>query len=336
MMQKTLLVAAAVAAVASAADHPVRERLEAMFYDHLQKYDLEFESGKEFLHHLESFIDNVQFIEDHNSNEQKTFTMGLNQYSHLSHSEFLKYMQLSTSAPSLRRESPFVHGEPSNMVGVPDEVNWVTSGAVTPVKNQGQCGSCWSFSTTGSMEGAYYVKNGKLPSKTGFSEQNLVSCDKTDHACNGGWMDNAFKWIKSNGGIATEEDYPYTSGAGSVPACDSSVSTVSGSAPSSFTDVQAGSVSAMMSAVAQQPVSIAIQADQRSFQHYTSGVLTDGCGQQLDHGVLAAGYGTENGVDYWLVKNSWGPTWGDAGYIKIERSDANLCGVLSSASYPNM
>ena len=109
-----------------------------------------------------------------------------------------------------------------------------------------------------------------------------------------------------------------------------------GSAPSSYTDVQAGSVSAMMTAVAKQPVSIAIQADQRDFQHYSGGVLSSGCGQQLDHGVLNVGYGTENGQDYWLVKNSWGATWGDAGYIKILKDDSNLCGVLSAASYPNM
>ena len=126
------------------------------------------------------------------------------------------------------------------------------------------------------------------------------------------------------------------SGNGQVPACDTSKKMVSGSACSSFTDVQPGSVSAMMSAVAQQPVSIAIQADQPSFQHYSSGVLTSGCGQQLDHGVLAVGYGTSSGVDYWKVKNSWGPEWGDEGYILIERSSANLCGVLSAASYPVM
>ena len=132
----------------------------------------------------------------------------------------------------------------------PESVDWRSKNVVTPVKNQGQCGSCWSFSTTGGLEGAYYIKNKKLVS---FSEQELVSCDKTDNACNGGWMDSAFSWISSNGGLPTEEDYPYVSGNGQVPACDTSKKMVSGSACSSFTDVQPGSVSAMMSAVAQQP-----------------------------------------------------------------------------------
>jgi C1A family cysteine protease len=148
-------------------------------------------------------------------------------------------------------------------------------------------------------------------------------------------MDTAFEWIMSNGGITTEEQWPYTSSQGAVPACSSmSVTNVPGSTPSTYSDVQPNSVSAMMSAVAQQPVSIAIEANSQSFQYYTSGVLSTDCGQQLDHGVLAVGYGSENGQDYWLVKNSWGSSWGDNGYVKILRSSANVCGVLSAPSYP--
>lgn len=297
----------------------------------MQKYDLDFNDGKEFIQRLETFAENLKIIEEHNSHEKKTFTMGLNQFSHMTNEEWKKVMKFSTKPPSLRSNAK-VHGEPSSKPA--DEVDWTTKGAVTPVKNQGQCGSCWSFSTTGGLEGAYAIKNGKLQS---FSEQILVSCDNLDNGCNGGWMDNAFKWANSNGGLATEDSYPYVSGTGTVPACDATLEkeTVSGSAPSTYTDVQQGSVSALMSAVAQQPVSVAIQADQRSFQHYQSGVLTSGCGQQLDHGVLAVGYGTSSdGIDYWKVKNSWGPSWGDEGYILIERSDANLCGILNAASYP--
>lgn len=171
-----------------------------------------------------------------------------------------------------------------------------------------------------------------------FSEQELVSCDTTDAGCNGGWMDDAFTYVKSNGGITTESQYPYTSGTtGSSGTCSKSGYTlVANAAPSSYSDVTVNSVSALMSAVAQQPVSIAIQANQVAFQSYTSGVLTGKCGTSLDHGVLAVGYGTLNGVDYWKVKNSWGTTWGEAGYILIERSDDNLCGVLSAPSYPTL
>jgi len=298
----------------------------------MQKYELKFENGKEFIKRLEIFIQMVEKIEAHNADKTQTFEMGLNQFSHMTVSEWRDAVRLSTRPPSLRRDpAAKIHGEPVH--ASPASVDWVSAGAVTPVKNQGQCGSCWSFSATGGMEGAYFLAGNPL---TSFSEQELVSCDSSDSGCNGGWMDAAFSWIKANGGISTEAQYPYTSGNGVTGSCKGTGSSVSKSAPSGFVDVQVNSVSALMDAVAQQPVSIAIQADQSSFQSYKSGVLTKGCGQQLDHGVLAVGYGTLNGVDYWKVKNSWGPTWGDAGYILIERSSANLCGVLSAASYPTM
>ena len=297
----------------------------------MQKYNLNFADGKEFVHRLEIFSQMVKTIEEHNASGQ-SWQMGLNQFSHLTASEWRDAVRLSTRPPQLRRSpAAKIHGEPT--VANPASVNWVTAGAVTPVKNQGQCGSCWSFSTTGSMEGAYFLKQGNLVS---FSEQELVSCDTTDQGCNGGWMDSAFDFIKSNGGITTEASYPYTSGAGVTGSCKGTGNSVVNSAPTGFTDVQAGSVSALESAVAQQPVSIAIEADQASFQSYKSGVLTAKCGQNLDHGVLAVGYGTLNGVDYWQVKNSWGASWGLNGYILIAKSSANLCGVLSAASYPNM
>jgi C1A family cysteine protease len=331
-MKYTALLALLAASAASA--ELSREKVEELFFEHIQKFDVAIKDGTDFVKRLETFIDNLKYIEEHNANEKKTFTMGMGPFTHLSHDEWKKQMNFKLARPNLRSKGEFYHGEPSNMKDTPTSVDWVSKGAVTAVKNQGQCGSCWSFSTTGSMEGAYFIKNGKMPSSTGFSEQNLVSCDTVDSACNGGLMDNAFKWIKTNGGLATEADYPYVSGNGNVPTCNSGIKTVSLSP--SYTDVQEGSVSAMMSAVAKQPVSIAIQANQRAFQHYTGGVLTSGCGQRLDHGVLNTGYGTEDGTDYWNVKNSWGPSWGDKGYIKILRDDSNQCGVLSAASYPNL
>jgi C1A family cysteine protease len=187
------------------------------------------------------------------------------------------------------------------------------------------------------MEGAYQIKSGTLLS---LSEQELVSCDKKDNGCNGGWMDDAFQYVMNNKGLSSEEDYPYTSGnTGKDGTCDTSIqskSDIAAVTPSSFTDVKSGSVSALESAVAKQPVSIAIQANQPAFQFYQEGVLTGKCGQRLDHGVLAVGYGTwTDGTNYWKVKNSWGSSWGMDGYILIEKSDADLCGVLDAASYPN-
>jgi C1A family cysteine protease len=232
-----------------------------------------------------------------------------------------------------------------NLPKAADAIDWTTKGAVTGVKDQGQCGSCWSFSTTGALEGAYFLKYGTLES---FSEQNFVDCDNfknggRDMGCNGGLMDNAFNWAAKNGGVCTEKDYPYTSGA-TRKAGDCKQSTcdkVANVAPKSHTDVPTNSDDAMMSALTQQPVSIAIQADQKDFQLYKSGVFTGECGTQLDHGVLAVGYGTESGTDFYKVKNSWGTTWGDKGYILLGRGSeynkgAGQCGMLMSASFPNL
>ncbi len=223
-------------------------------------------------------------------------------------------------------------------------VDWVTAGAVTPVKDQGQCGSCWSFSTTGALEGAYYTTYGTLPS---FSEQQLVDCDNRQHGgkdmgCNGGLMDNAFTWIKKNGGLCTEVSYPYVSGTTKTAGtCQTTCSAVKNSAVVSYTDVPTKSDSAMMQALTLQPVSVAIEADQKAFQLYKSGVFTGECGTNLDHGVLVVGYGTMSGTDYYRIKNSWGTTWGDAGYIYIGRGSQyndgqGQCGVLLSASYPSL
>ena len=227
---------------------------------------------------------------------------------------------------------------------LPDSVDWVSKGAVTAVKNQGQCGSCWSFSTTGALEGAYSIKNGNLQE---FSEQELVDCDNfknggSDHGCNGGLMDNAFAWIKKNGGLCTENEYPYVSGTTTTSGtCDKSCTNVKGSDIISYTDVSPNSDESMMAALTKQPVSVAIQADQKDFQLYNSGVFTGSCGTQLDHGVLLVGYGSETNEDYYVIKNSWGNTWGDNGYIKIGRgsqyNDGNgQCGVLMQGSYPTV
>ena len=160
--------------------------------------------------------------------------------------------------------------------------------------------------------------------------------------CNGGLIDNAFSWIEKNGGLCTEEDYAYTSGTTKTAGtCDTSCTVVSGSEIISYTDVKANSDNDMMSALAQQPVSIAIQADQKDFQLYNSGVFTGSCGTKLDHGVLVVGYGSLDGEDYYRVKNSWGTTWGDNGYIYLGRGDkfnngSGQCGMLMQASYPTV
>lgn len=212
----------------------------------------------------------------------------------------------------------------------PASIDWVTKGAVTPIKNQGQCGSCWSFSATGAIEGAYAVSSGTLVS---LSEQELVSCDTTDSGCGGGLMDNAFDWVKNNGGLCTEADYPYDSSTGTASTCNKSGCTAKVTV-TGHNDVAADDEDALKAAVAQQPVSVSIEADTSAFQLYESGVFTNsGCGTSLDHGVLIVGYGEEDDTNYWKVKNSWGTTWGEDGYIRLER-DVNMCGISQMASYP--
>merc|ERR1712110_353520 len=215
-------------------------------------------------------------------------------------------------------------------------INWVTKGAVTDVKNQGSCGSCWSFSTTGALEGAHFVATGNLES---YSEEQFVECDYgilKNMGCNGGLMDKAFAYAEKTA-IALETDYPYTSGTGTRGSCDSSKLSNASLKVSTYTDVAKESSTGLQQALMKQPVSVAIEADKMVFQQYTSGVLTgSACGTSLDHGVLAVGWETENGTDYFLVKNSWGPTWGDKGYVKIGiEAGAGVCGIQSGPpSYP--
>jgi hypothetical protein len=305
------------------------EAMEA-FESWRQEYNKDF-SPAEYVTRMKIFDDNHRRIVKHNSGNS-TWKMAHNEFSHLTWEEFRSSMLGFGGKPEVDEDRDVFEYTGQNLQ---DSVDWTTKGAVTKVKNQGQCGSCWAFSTTGGLEGAYFIKNNKLVS---FSEQELVDCDHNgDMGCNGGLMDHAFSWIKSNGGLCSEDDYgPYQAKDGTCK--KGSCTSVSGSAPKKVTDVSHNE-KALMAAVSQQPVSIAIEADQSGFQFYSSGVFTGSCGTNLDHGVLAVGYGTEGGTDYWKVKNSWGTSWGARGYIKMQRGkkqSGGQCGILNSASFPTL
>jgi KDEL-tailed cysteine endopeptidase len=259
--------------------------------------------------------------------------MAVNKFTDLTADEFKTTMVsgYKTSTIGSTTCDPFVPSGKS----VPDSVDWRTLGVVTPVKDQGQCGSCWSFSATGALEGAWAVSKGKLVS---LSEQQLVDCAGIRYGsmgCNGGLMDGAFNYAIDKG-MCSESSYAYTSGdtktGGTCQTCAGVVKV------SKCYDVKTTDQVALKEAVSTRPVSIAIEADTKYFQSYSSGVLTSTtCGTNLDHGVLIVGYGEENGQKYWLVKNSWGDSWGDSGYVKIARSDSSsdggVCGVSMEASF---
>jgi cathepsin L len=290
-----------------------------------------YEADEELMRRL-IWEQNLQHIQKHNLEFDRgvhTYTLGMNQFGDMTFTEF-KAKYLSKMPPSQSEGTTFL---PSSNVGdLPTEVDWRPKGYVTGIKDQKQCGSCWAFSTTGSLEGQHFKKTGTLVS---LSEQNLVDCSGKfgNMGCNGGLMDNAFNYIKANKGVDTEECYPYKA---RDEKCTYKTSCI-GATVTGFVDIPSKNESALQQAVATiGPISVAIDAGHNSFQLYKSGVYSEPrCSQtELDHGVLAVGYGTDNGKDYWLVKNSWGTSWGMKGYIMMSRNKKNQCGIATAASYP--
>jgi len=273
---------------------------------------------------------NVRFVKQHSAEFEaglQTYEVEINKFADMTSEEFRAIYNTYKNGMPRTGAAHRLSGK-----ALPDAVDWRNEGYVTPIKDQGQCGSCWSFSTVVSLEGQHFKANGTLVS---LSEQNLVDCSSAEgnQGCNGGLMDQAFEYIKKNGGIDTEASYPYAAKDGKCKFNKANV----GATLSSWTDVESQSEAALQDAVANVgPVSVAIDASHNGFQLYKSGVYNQlGCSStQLDHGVAAVGYGTEGGKDYWIVKNSWGEVWGMKGYILMSRNKKNQCGIATSASYP--
>jgi len=292
------------------------------------KHQKNYVSQQEHNYRKAVFADNLKKIQKHNAEEAlglHTFTLGVNEFADMTSEEFVAYYNGFKALDQSSQKVVEIEVE-----DLPDSIDWREKGYVTPVKNQASCGSCWAFSATGSMEGAHFKKTGELVS---LSEQMLVDCDHTDNGCNGGLPSNAFEFVIKNGGINTEASYPYE---GRRHTCRFDKDNVAATF-TSFNSVKSKDEDDLKKAVATVgPVSVGIDASHFSFQLYHSGVYHSiFCSQtRLDHGVLVAGYGNEGGHDYWLVKNSWGPHWGEKGYIKMARNRNNSCGIATMANYP--
>lgn len=290
----------------------------------VEKHERVYKDNAEKEMRFKIFQDNIKYIENSKIARNQSYQLSLNKFADMTNEEFLAYYT-GFNMPTRSASTTFKY---DNLADVPLSVNWVEKGAVTGVKNQKHCGSCWAFSAVAAIESINQIKSGKLVS---LSEQQLIDCVSKNHGCSGGWTDYAFEYVKNNG-ITTEENYEYTESDNGVCNTETPVVEII-----NYEDVPKNDEKALQQAVANQPVSVGIDAYGSDFQFYSGGIFTGSCGNSLTHAVTIVGYGSENGMDYWLVKNSWGENWGDAGYMKIQRNagvEGGLCGIAMAASYP--
>ena len=294
------------------------------FKNFILRHGKNYESEEDYFNRFQVFRDNSAYIRLFNS-LQKSWTLGINQFSDLTPQEFkFRYLNYRTHESPDSESSLFYH-DGSNL---PASIDWTQKGAVTPIKNELQCGACWAFSATGAVEGAWQIAGNPLVS---LSEQQLVDCSSSygNFGCNGGLMDNSFKYMIAKG-ITSEQNYPYV---GLTQNCKNQAAAKVVARITGYTDVTANSLNSLMAAVAQQPVSVAVDAT--TWQSYSSGVITGNCPTDLIFAALIVGYDTTTTPNAWKVKNIWGPTWGVAGYLFIEMSAGKgLCGINMEPSFP--
>lgn len=326
------------------------ERFKEWATEH--KIELPSPDEDRFIHMLINWRENDRIIAETNA-QNLSYTLGHNHFSALNREEFRALMNFENNRLLMGDVSEDVDGVTTHLrsgVSIPSSVDWRTKGAVSPIQDQGQAGTCYSFSTAAAVESAMAIKSGVL---TKLSEQQIVDCSTIKNGgpnmgVNGGQISATFDWIGKTNGLCTETAYPYVSGTTKTTGtCQKTCSKVVGSDVQSVFDVPIKSDSAMMTAISQQPVSIAIEADQSSFQLYKSGVFTGSCGTSLDHAVVLVGYGTMSGIEYYILRNSWSTSWGDKGYMYIGKGNdpatgkpynggKGQCGLLMEASYPNV
>nr|XP_004487578.1 senescence-specific cysteine protease SAG39-like isoform X2 [Cicer arietinum] len=300
------------------------EKHELWMKEHGKFYKDVAEKQKRF----EIFKENVEFIESFYDSD---FNLSINQFADQTNEEFKASLNGNKKplGVGIATENEFRY---ENVTDVPATMDWRERGAVTPIKDQYKC-SCWAFATVAATEGIHQITTGKLVS---LSEQELVDCVQgNSQGCNGGYTEDAYEFIAKNGGIASESKYPYKN---ADKKCNIKKGAYSVAKIKGYEKVPKFNEKALLKAVANQPVAVYIDGGQRAFQFYSSGILKGKCGTDLDHTVTIVGYGiSDDGVKYWLLKNSWGTKWGEKGYIKMKRdihSKKGSYGLATNPTYP--
>jgi len=326
-MSMKVLALLAVLAICVAASSNYASEFEAFKVKFARKYESHAEEQKR----LRIFTENMKKAAQLQSvNPLATF--GANEFADMSAAEFkIRHSgeaQFKVMAQRRKQHPVADMFSEEQMKATASSIDWRAKGAVTYVKNQGQCGSCWSFSATGGIEGQWFLAGHTL---VAVSEQELVSCDTTDDGCNGGLMDNAFAWLVSaqGGNIVTESSYPYVSGGGNVPAC--ALPKTVGANIVGHEDLPQSETQMATWMTTSGPISIGVDAT--SWQTYMGGIMTNCISSQVDHGVLAVGFDNTNSPPYWIVKNSWGASWGESGYIRIQKG-TDQCLITSGPCAP--
>ncbi|XP_020089331.1 fruit bromelain-like [Ananas comosus] len=316
----------------SAASHgepsdPMMKRFE----EWMAQYGRVYNDNDEKMRRFQIFKNNVNHIETFNNHSENSYTLGINQFTDKTNNEFIS--QYTGVSLPLNIETELVESfDDVDISAVAQSIDWRDYGAVTSVRNQGSCGSCWAFSAIATVEGIYKIKTGYLVS---LSEQEVLDC-AVSYGCKGGWVDKAYDFIISNNGVTSAAYYPYqgykgTCAANSVP----NSAYITG-----YTYVQRNNERSMMYAVSKQPIAALIDASGNNFQYYRGGVYSGPCGTSLNHAITIIGYGQDSsGTKYWIVRNSWGSSWGERGYVRMARgvsSSSGLCGIAMAPLYPTL